>query len=85
MTFTLDNNSGMSIYAPYFKVKENLHDLSKIPTSVFYPPPKSNNIIEIISCPFEENIFFMLVEGGDICRYRLEKNTGIVEDTYSTE
>ncbi|EAS06246.2 WD domain, G-beta repeat protein (macronuclear) [Tetrahymena thermophila SB210] len=85
LTFTLDNNSGMSIYVPYFKTQENLHDLSKIPISVFYPPPKSNNIIEIISCPYEENIFYMLVEGGDICRYRLEKDTGIVEDTYSSE
>lgn len=55
-------------------------EVSKLPVGVFYPPPKSNNIIEIIPSLMETDVYYLLVQGGSIFRHRLENNTGIVMD-----
>ena len=85
LTFTLDNNSGFSLPSSYFTDSANAQDSSKVPIALFYPPPKYNNILQIISSPYEENSFYMLVESGDICKYKLDKDTGIITDQIKVE
>ena len=78
MSLTLDNNSGISITSDTIRN-------TKILVGIFYPPPKSNQIHEIIANPFNPNTYYMLIESGEICRYRIEKETGIVENSFETE
>jgi hypothetical protein len=61
----------MSISSDGLKEIVNSGDIGKIPISIFYPPPKSNGILDIIANPFNKDTFFMLVETGEICKYRL--------------
>lgn len=84
LTFTLNNNSGFSLNTEYL---QNIAkgEVGKVPINIFYPPPKSNQIIDIISCPYFQNQYYMLVETGEICRYRIEKETGVVEQTFMSD
>ncbi|KRX03596.1 WD40-repeat-containing domain [Pseudocohnilembus persalinus] len=78
--FTLNNNSGFALNSAYLEEQ----DISKIPMSIFYPPPKTNQILQILSSPFEENQFYMLLETGEICKYRIDNQTGIIEEQIQT-
>jgi hypothetical protein len=63
--------------------------MNKLPVGIFYPPPKSKGIIQILSNPFKDNMFLLLIESGDVCKVRIDKGVnlfcllkaGIMEET----
>ena len=76
LILTLDNNSGLCVWADSFEKEDS--DISKIPIGVFYPPPRSKGIVQILPSIYDPDEYLMLVEGGDICLSRMERGTGVM-------
>jgi hypothetical protein len=59
---TLESNVGLQI------VGSDLHkkDLNKIDIAYFYPPLKAQSIKQVLSCPYDPSIYYMLVEKGEL-------------------
>lgn len=60
LQLTLDSNVGLQIVASDLKKK----DLNKIDVGFFYPPLKAQAIKQVLSCPNDAAIYYMLVENG---------------------
>jgi hypothetical protein len=77
---TLDNNSGLSILD--FLVKNEDFSLSM---GIFYPPPKSNGVLSIHQNPFKPLEYYMLVQNGVICKFKMENETGVFERSFNCD
>jgi hypothetical protein len=60
LQLTLDSNIGLQIVAADLRKK----DLNKIDVGFFYPPLKAQAIKQVLSCPHDPAIYYMLVENG---------------------
>lgn len=60
LQLTLDSNVGLQIVADDLRKK----DLNKIDVGFFYPPLKAQSIKQVLSCPHDPLIYYMLVENG---------------------
>lgn len=65
---TLASNLGIELN---LKDMKDQSDLNKIELTHIYPPLKSKNILQIVSCPFYTDVFYILVEDGDVFRAKL--------------
>jgi hypothetical protein len=54
---TLESNVGLQIVAGDLRKK----DLNKIDIGYFYPPLKAQSIKQVLSCPYDSGIYYMLV------------------------
>lgn len=68
---TFANNSGISFRSDFLR-DFNINDISKNPYAIFYPPPTSKGIIQILTNPYKPNQFLMQIETGELCFFHQE-------------
>ena len=72
---TLQSNIGIQICAKDLLNK----DLNKINISYFYPPLKAKSIKQVVASPYNNYIYYMLVENGQMLSLRIENNSSKIE------
>ncbi|KAL4435961.1 hypothetical protein ABPG74_022196 [Tetrahymena malaccensis] len=72
---TLKNNSGLSLDSELLQDYKLSSNPSNNPVSVLYPPPVSKKILNIVTCPYNDDILFIHIETGGFCKYQFQKST----------
>ena len=73
--FTLESNVGYQIKGSDLAAK----DLNKIDIAYFYPPMKAQSIIQVAASPYDPELYYMLVETGQLYSVRLDGNSSRIE------
>jgi hypothetical protein len=78
---TLESNVGFQIVGADLRKK----DLNKIDIGYFYPPLKAQSIKQVLSCPYDSSVYYMLVENGELFSVKMEQNSSKIEESFSLQ